>query len=850
MGQAVRRTGIEVAAEASWGAHFCLFYHTQDDLIDILVPYFKAGLEDNEYCMWVTSEPLSAEDARRVLVSAVGNLDDYVQKGQIEILDTSQWYTRSGRFEASEVLRGWVAKEQQALERGFDGLRLTGNTFWLETRDWGRFVDYEAAVDRALDGHRMMAVCTYSLGQCGPAEIMDAVSNHELALVRRKGRWETIGSEERYRRLFAEAMDGIALADLQTGTLLDCNRALAALVGWERDELIGRPQQMLHPPEDHLGDVSVTFDQHRTGKRGQVITTRVVTKAGETRDVEIKANVVRLKGRDVVQGIFRDITERKRAEDALRESEARYRTLFDAGQDAVLFFPIAADGMPLSFTEVNEVACRMFGYTRAELLAMSATDLIAPEYRGMMPGLGSRLIANRCFRAEWEDIAKDGRRIPVDVSATLIELGGQPIAMAVVRDITERKRAEEALRESEERLRMALDSATTVAWEQDLATGALAETGPVESLFGRPKGFRHTSQQDFFESVHPDDREGLSAALQAAAGGKRTYQVEFRVPMPGWEVRWVRATGGFAHDSQGRAITLRGIARDVTVRKRAEEALQKAHGELERRVEERTRELATANEALRAEVAVRQAAEAQIRTLSEDLARRLIELEAANRELEAFSYSVSHDLRAPLTVVQGFGEALLEECAPALGGQGTHYAERIQAGCGRMAELIDDLLKLAHVTRAEMSRRTVDLSQMAREIAAELRESQPDRQAEFLIVHGLVAEGDAPLLRILLEHLLGNAWKFTSGHPAARIEFGAAEAEGGRAYRVRDDGVGFDMAYADKLFAPFQRFHAQDEFPGTGIGLATVRRIVHRHGGRVWAEAAPERGATFYFTLR
>ena len=194
-----RKTGIEAIGDIPWGTHFCLFYHTQEDLMDILVPYFKAGLENNEFCMWVTSEPLSVEEAKNALESAVENLEEHIEQGQIEILDYSQWYIPSGTFEADEVSRGWVEKEAQAVRKGFDGLRLTGNTFWLEKEDWKAFTEYEAMVDGVIGQYRMIAVCTYSLERCGASEVMDVVSNHAFALVRREGKWETIESAKRKR---------------------------------------------------------------------------------------------------------------------------------------------------------------------------------------------------------------------------------------------------------------------------------------------------------------------------------------------------------------------------------------------------------------------------------------------------------------------------------------------------------------------------------------------------------------------------------------------------------------------------------------------------------------------------
>jgi signal transduction histidine kinase len=225
------------------------------------------------------------------------------------------------------------------------------------------------------------------------------------------------------------------------------------------------------------------------------------------------------------------------------------------------------------------------------------------------------------------------------------------------------------------------------------------------------------------------------------------------------------------------------------------------------------------------------------------------DLEAANKELETFSYSVSHDLRAPLRSVEGFSQILLEDYADKLDEEGRGYLGRVRAASRRMALLIDDLLNLSRVTRSALRRQTVDLSALAKEIAAEIRKSQPEREVRFMIAEGLKTNGDARLLSVALENLLGNAWKFTQKEDKATIEFGAVAHDGGIAYFVRDDGVGFDMSYAAKLFGAFQRLHNPDEFEGTGIGLATVARIVHRHGGRVWAKGEVGKGATFYFTL-
>jgi light-regulated signal transduction histidine kinase (bacteriophytochrome) len=243
----------------------------------------------------------------------------------------------------------------------------------------------------------------------------------------------------------------------------------------------------------------------------------------------------------------------------------------------------------------------------------------------------------------------------------------------------------------------------------------------------------------------------------------------------------------------------------------------------------------------------------QTRRANADLERRVAErtrqLESANRELEAFAYAVSHDLRAPLRSMSGFSQILQESAPPGLDEKSRHYLQRIHDASVRMSSLIDDLLNLSRIGRSELTARPIDLSQIAAEAAAAVRERHPTRAVQLEITPAMQVNADPRLLRIALENLLSNAWKYTARSPHARVSIGTQAGEHGPVYFIRDNGVGFDMKYADKLFVPFQRLHPDAEFPGNGIGLVTVQRIVARHGGRIWADAKPDEGATFYFTL-
>jgi light-regulated signal transduction histidine kinase (bacteriophytochrome) len=243
----------------------------------------------------------------------------------------------------------------------------------------------------------------------------------------------------------------------------------------------------------------------------------------------------------------------------------------------------------------------------------------------------------------------------------------------------------------------------------------------------------------------------------------------------------------------------------------------------------------------------------EVRRVNADLERRVAErtrqLEAANGELEAFAYAVSHDLRAPLRSMSGFSQILQENAPPGLDEKSRHYLQRIHDASMRMSSLIEDLLNLSRIGRSELTARPISLSQIAAEAAAAIRERHPTRDVQLEIASGMVVSADPRLLRIALENLLSNAWKYSSRTPQARVAVGTQAGDQGQVYFVRDNGVGFDMKYADKLFVPFQRLHPEAEFPGSGIGLVTVQRIVARHGGRIWADAKPDEGATFYFTM-
>lgn len=375
---------------------------------------------------------------------------------------------------------------------------------------------------------------------------------------------------------------------------------------------------------------------------------------------------------------------------------------------------------------------------------------------------------------------------------------------------------EAALRVSSDRLRIAVEASRTGVWDWDLKTGSIEWVGSLYDSLGLPEGkTKDLREEKFTDSVHPDDRGLVDRMVARAADpAKGRLQVDFRMIGKDGETRYVRSVGKTYFDEGKEPMRMVGVIIDVTDLRIAEAEIRDLNRNLERRVADRTAELSQ-----------------------------------ALHEIEAFSYSVSHDLRAPLRAINGFSQALMDDYQDKIDGEGRDFLQRIVASCQRMGQLIDDLLELSRVTRREMRGEPVDLSTLAREIASSLRSSSPERRVKFQIEDNLTVLGDSNLLGIALENLIRNAWKFSGQKEEAFIEVGRTTEKGEEAFFVRDNGAGFDMAFVDKLFGVFQRLHPAGEFEGTGIGLATVRRIIERHGGKVWAAGELNRGATFYFTV-
>lgn len=465
---------------------------------------------------------------------------------------------------------------------------------------------------------------------------------------------------------------------------------------------------------------------------------------------------------------------------------------------------------------VNDTELRWLGYTRDEVVGQPFARFLAPSsVERFRKNLARFLATGHAEDLEYELVRKDGTRMTVVVNATTIRGpdGAFVASNSVVTDITARKRAEEALRASEERYRALYESAPIMLHSIDMEGRIVA----VSDRWLEALGYARE------EVLGRRSTEFLTPESQARAAGEvlpaffregRCEDVPYQLVRRDGTVRDVLLSATAERDAEGRVVRSLAVMIDVTDRLRTERELARHRAHLE-----------------------------------ELVAARTAEIEAANRELEAFSYSVSHDLRAPLRAIQGFGEALERDHAAQLDPAGREFLRRIRAAADRQAHLIDDLLRLSRAGRSEMRIETVDVTAIARSVAAEVAAANPDRVVDWVVEDVPPAPADADLVRILLENLLWNAWKYTAIRERAHVRVFAEDRPEGVVYRVRDDGAGFDMAHADKLFSPFQRLHPQREFPGTGLGLAIVARIAARHGGRAWAEGVVGGGATFSFTL-
>jgi PAS domain S-box-containing protein len=510
--------------------------------------------------------------------------------------------------------------------------------------------------------------------------------------------------------------------------------------------------------------------------------------------------------------ILQDITQRKEAGYRLQKSEEKFRIL---SENSIVGMCIIRD-MKLVYT--NPALMNMLGYEDAEqLCGMDLKLLICKDdfpflMKGINDGLEGMVQENsRICRA----ITKNGKIIYIEIYGNPIDYQGGPAIMATMIDITDRKMAEDALKQNINRLELAMEVANMAWWEMDVETGNLDFEPRKATMLGyKPSELR--IYNDFAGLIHPNDKAKALKALQDHVEGRKpVYEVEYRIRQKNGEYKWVYDVGSlFASSEKNHARRVTGLVYDISLQKGAEKEIRELNDTLEQRVQQRT-----------------------------------AQLEALNSEQEAFSYSVSHDLRAPLRSIHGFTQILIEDYANGLDDEGKRICTVIKDNSIRMGRLIDELLEFSRLGRADMVQSKTDMTSLIRSVFAEIA-PPPHAQKLQLVMKDLPdVPADEAMLRQVWTNLISNALKYTSKSEEPRIEISAVVKEDHVIYSIRDNGVGFDMNYVDKLFGVFQRLHSSKEFDGTGVGLAIVKRIVNRHGGEVRAESGPEGGACFSFSL-
>ncbi|MEW6517990.1 MAG: PAS domain S-box protein [Thermodesulfobacteriota bacterium] len=602
-------------------------------------------------------------------------------------------------------------------------------------------------------------------------------------------------SEERFR-LFMDHNPAIAWMKDEQGRYVYLNRTFEKRFGVRSADCCGKTDFDLWSPE-----IAAEFRKNdlavlAAGEPMAVIEETVNPDGSRRFWLNSKFPFRDAAGKSYVAGMGLDITERKRAEEALRESEGRYRALVETAPDAIV---VHRDGRLL---HANSAALLLSGAESFEQLARyTVLYFFRPQdHKQVEEWIRMAMAGNMQPVREAVLVRLDGREVSVELHTVPVDFHGTRAILTIIHDVTVRRKREADILAKEAELQLIADATPVLLARLSRDLKYVFVNRAYLEMFGRSreeiigKPIVEILGREAFETIRPN----VERVLQ----GERVVY-ETRIPYQGIGTRFMRVMYEPERNGQGDIVGWIASVLDITEPKRVEEALRE----------------------------------------------RTAEVEASNRELEAYAYSISHDLRTPLRAIHSYSDILLADYADVLDATGKDHLQRVCAATERMSTLMEAMLNLSRLVRSEPSREEVNLTSLARDAADELRRAEPERRVEFVIAENITVLADAAMIRAVLDHLLRNAWKFTAKHDRARIEFGAAGSGSETIYYVRDDGAGFKMEHAEKLFKAFQLLHRPGEYPGTGIGLATVQRIIHRHGGRIWAEGAVEKGATFYFTL-
>ena len=611
-------------------------------------------------------------------------------------------------------------------------------------------------------------------------------------------------SEERFAHAFHSAPTAGVIRSLDSDKLIDVNDNFLKTMEYNRDEVVGHSLfEFRFWTDQELFEQM--FREFKSYGESRGVEAAMVTKSGKIIKTLFFAFTTEINGERCVIINFVDITERKRMEEELlRNSENQLLLIMDTIPSTMAY----VDSQK-RYKFINKAYEAWYGVNRGDAPGRSVQEVMGEQTYHKLQAHIEAALSGEKVAYEVELPGKDGEKhyFYTYLVPDIDDRGTVKGYVSLANDMTEFRSMEQKIAEALEFNQTIVESSpigiSTFDYSGRLVfindagariTGGTKELALQQNLnFNQYDAWKQTGLQDVARQVLATGIPDNGQICLKSVFGKEIWM----------DYRFIRfISGGEPH--------LLMMYEDITDRKLSEKRIGK---------------------------------------LNSDLIRRAYELTNINKELESFSYSISHDLRAPLRAINGFSQLIFNKYQDKLDDEGREYIQIMRSECNRMGKLIDGILQLSRLSRKEMKREELDLSTIAEDIALELHRMDPERQVEFAITPGIRAYGDRVLLQSVLQNLLDNAWKFTSKHPKARIEFGVTDHDGSKAYFVRDDGAGFDMKYVNKLFGTFQRLHTVDEFPGDGIGLAIVQRIIHHHGGQVWASGAVEKGAAFYFTL-
>ncbi|MCB4791498.1 MAG: MEDS domain-containing protein [Elusimicrobia bacterium] len=694
-----RKTGLEIVGDVPWGTHFCQFYKTKNDLTDILVPYFKAGLENNEFCMWVTAQPLDKEDAISALRKSYPSLDEKINNGQIEFLSYEEWYKIDGVFDADRVLAGWVQRLEKALKNGYEGLRLTGNTFFLEKEDWSGFTSYEEKVNNVIGNYKMLAMCTYSIDKCGPNEIIDVMSNHQFALIRRESKWSVIENST----------------------------------------------------SRHL-------------------------------------------------------------EKAVQESEEKYRLLFARMLDGFAFHKIILDkdNKPVDyvFLEINSAFEKLTGLKKEDIIGKKVTDVLPGIENDPADWIGRYgRVSLTGEKAKFESYAKNLDKW-YSISAYSPE---KEYFVTLFQDITERKRAEDALKENEIELKTAQRVSQMGSWNLDIATNKLLWSDEVYRIFEIDKADFGASYETFLSFIHPDDRDKVNKAYSDSLKNKTSYDIVHRLKLLNGRIKFVREICETKYDDLGKPVKSIGAVQDITEQRMAEEVLKRDKETFEKLVNDRTNELINAQ----------------------------LELSKSKRlsDIGTLAATVAHELRNPLGVIR---TAVYNIKRKSQGLPLESHINNIEKKISESDQIINNLLSYSRIKMPHYEK--VKIYYLIDECITFAKERFENKNISFLKeiepIREISVDIDPFQMREVFNNIVDNACHAVEP-VKGRITVSASLSRDGRLdISFKDNGTGISKEDLNKIFEPF--FTRKSK--GTGLGLTICKELVDLHGGKLKIDSVENKG--------